>query len=136
MGIFNSFGAMSGQFAAKQERAKVAAALVEELKTPENLAGLIQSLQANGVTDLVRQWTAGSTAPTTPETVTRTFGNSPLLGTLVSKTNMPVGVIRTSMTVLLPLTIHQLALGGQIRPDGSATGSVLADFDRLAKALA
>ena len=56
MGIFNSFGAMSGQFAAKQERLQVANALVEELQVPGNIAELLHSLDTAGQGALVRQW--------------------------------------------------------------------------------
>ena len=49
MGIFNSFGAMSGQFAAKQERILVAKRLLEELQLPGKIAELVASFKSNGL---------------------------------------------------------------------------------------
>ena len=135
MGIFNSFGAMSGQFAARQERSKVAAALVEELKVPETIAEVMKSLHTNGVMDFVRQWAAGNTAPLSSEHLQQSVRSSALLDSIVRKTNMPVGVVKTSMTVLLPLLIRQLTVGGQLTPEGVVTGLPLTDSDQLAASL-
>lgn len=136
MGIFNSFGAMSGQFAAKQERAKVAASLLEELQTAGRIGELVKSVKANGLEKLLTEWTTGNTAPASAVQVQQSLKGNPLLDALVRKTNMPIGVVKTSLTVLLPLAVRQLALDGQVSPDGKATGWPLTDANGLAEALA
>ena len=80
MGIFNSFGAMSGQFAAKQERGKVAEALIQELKEPGKVAELLHSLHENGLGTLVREWVAGEKAPVTVAQLQQGLKQSTLLG--------------------------------------------------------
>ena len=135
MGIFNSFGAMSGQFAAKQERLLVANALIEEFKGPGKLVELIHLLNTNGQGNLVRQWASGEAAPMTATQVQQGLKQGTLLDNLTTKTKMPIGVVKTSLAILLPLSISQLAREGYVTAEGEPSGQLLTDSAGLAKAL-
>ena len=135
MGIFNAFGAMSGQFAAKQERLLVAKRLLEELQLPGMIAELVASFKSNGVRFLFFPWSAGQTTPAIAEEFQQCLKNSTLMNDLVRKTNMPVGVVKASLAILLPLTTHQLTTTGNITPDGEASEHPLTDIDKLIQAL-
>ena len=126
-GIFSSFGAMSGQFAAKQERGQVAKALVEELQQPGKLDSLVQELERNAPA-LLEQWTGGSTEPMPVAEVQKSLGKYDLLTSLVQRTNMPPGVVKSSLAVLLPIAMHHLATGRQA---GAAEPKVVADPQAL-----
>ena len=135
MGIFNSFGAMSGQFAAKQERRQVAEALIEELKQPGKIAELLHTLNQNGLGTLLQQWVAGEKAPVTVAQLQQGLKQSTLLDALTTRTKMPIGVVKTSLSVLLPISIDLLAREGIVTVDGEPSGKVLDDSTDLAEAL-
>lgn len=127
---------MSGQFAAKQERARVAPFLIEELRGSGRIAALIASFKTNGLGSLLSLWAAGETMPATAEQVQRALKGDQLVEELMRKTNMPLGVVKTSLTVLLPLTVRQLSLDGQLSADGTLAGLPLEDTTGLVAALA
>ena len=135
MGIFNSFGAMSGQFAAKQERRQVAEALIEELREPGKIAELLRSLNQNGLGGLLQQWVSGEKAPVSVAQLQQGLKQSTLLEALTTRTKMPIGVVKTSLAVLLPLSIELLAREGIVTVNGEASGQVLDDSRSLAEAL-
>ncbi len=69
MGIFNTFGAVSGQMSAKQEHLQIANALLEELKVPGKLAAILSSLRASEHATLLPRWIAGEISPVTASVV-------------------------------------------------------------------
>ena len=135
MGIFNTFGAVSGQMSARQERLQVADAFVEELKVPGRLAELLDSLRTSGQGDLMRQWIAGSTEPVSATQLQQGLRNCALLQNLATRTKMPTGVVKTGLSVLLPLTIAQLAREGYVTADGESSEKSLTELNGLAEAL-
>ena len=135
MGIFNSFGAMSGQFAAKQERLQVANALVEELQAPGKIAELLHSLDTAGQGALVQQWASGEMVAVTTTQLQQALQQSTLLEDLTRRTRMPVGVVKKSLAVLLPLSIGQLAQEGYVTAEGKASGKPLTSLTGLLDAL-
>lgn len=116
MGIFNSFGAMSGQFAAKQERAQIAGALAAELQVPGRLKAILRAIQNNGFTELLGQWTEGQTAPIAAGELPQSLAGTGLMESLAKRTSMPTGVVKGSLAQLLPLAVHYLSGTGQILP--------------------
>ena len=132
-GIFGSFGAMSGQFAAKQERGQVAKALVEELQVAGTQDALIKDLQQNAP-ELLRQWRSGVTSPVPSAKIDSILGKSDLIQKLSQRTQMPPGVVKASAGVLLPIAVHHLAAVKTPPEDGPQLGS-LSDPESLLQAL-
>ena len=135
MGIFNTFGAVSGQMSAKQEHLQIAKALIEEFLKPGKLAATLSSLKASDQGNLLRRWISGDSAPVTATAVQQGIGQCTLLTELENRTRMPSGVVKAGLAVLLPIAMAQLARDGDVTAEGDASAEAPADLDNLAHAL-
>ncbi len=135
MGIFNTFGAVSGQMSAKQEHLQIANALIEELLMPGKLAAIHASLKASDQGNLLRQWISGQSAPVTATAVQQGLTQCTLVADLERRTKMPSGVVKAGLAVLLPITMAQLAQDGFVTADGEAPAVAPSNLDSLARAL-
>ena len=135
MGVFNTFGAVSGQMSAKQEQLQVANALVEELKMPGKLVEILSSFKASGQIALVREWISGKTTAVNGAVVQQALKQSTFLEDLAARTKMPLGVVKSGLAVLLPLAIGQLARDGYVTAEGDPSAEQLTDLGGLANAL-
>ena len=135
MGLFNTFGAVSGQMSARQERLQVADALIEEFKVPGKLAGLLASFKQSAYGQMLQHWLAGQTDAVSPSQIQEGLGQSTLLQDLATRTRMPVGIVKTHLAVLMPLSIAQLGRDGYVTADGEASAKPLMEGESLADTL-
>ena len=86
MGILDTIESMAGQSGQGGNNAQVAGGLMQALdEHPGGLQGVIQSMQQNGMSQHVQNWSTGAQQTATPEQIQQGVGNTGLIDSVAAK---------------------------------------------------
>lgn len=123
MGLENLIESFGGG-AANSNHAQIVGALVQELESrPSGIAGLVQSLNQNGMWQTAEHWSKGETQPTNPATVENGLAGSGLIESIVQRTGLSQETIKAALAVALPIIVHHIVSNGHVTPQGEPTGT-------------
>jgi uncharacterized protein YidB (DUF937 family) len=119
MGLFDQLGQVVGNAlgGGAQANNPLLQAVVQQLRQSGGLAGLVQTLQKNGLADIVNSWVGtGANLPVSPQQIQQGLG-SDLLKQLAAKAGISPEVAGSQLAALLPGLVDKLTPEGRI-PDG------------------
>jgi uncharacterized protein YidB (DUF937 family) len=122
MGILDFIQSATGQSgaAAQGDQAKVAGGFIEALSShPGGIAGVLESLKVNGLTDHVGAWATGQAQTATPEQIQQGLGPTGLIQTTAEKAGVSPSVVTSALAIILPMLIHHFAQNGQAGESGN-----------------
>jgi uncharacterized protein YidB (DUF937 family) len=114
MGLLEGFGELTRQ---SVRQGRVAAGLLAALEQhPGGVAGLLQTLKGNGLSDRVSAWTRAEKYMATPQEVREGLKGSQLIGRTAQHAGVTPEVATAVLTTLLPLLLRQFAPAGNVAP--------------------
>ena len=116
MGIMDSLEQMAAQCMTQSggTSAHVAGDLMQALdEHPGGLAGVISSLQQNGLGEHVQNWASGAQATATPEQVQQGLQGTGLIDIVAAKANISPEMAKAGLAIVLPMVIAHFTQNGQ-----------------------
>ena len=126
MGIMDSLEQMAAQAMSQTggTNTHVAGGLMQALDDhPGGLAGVIASLQQNGMGEHVQSWASGAQTTATPEQVQQGLHGTGLIDIVAAKANISPEMAKSGLAIVLPMVIAHFAQNGQQQaPSGGFSG--------------
>ena len=111
-------GGMMGGQSAQNPLLRAVTSLLGQNSSVGGLAGLVQTLQKNGLGDIVNSWVGtGKNLPVTPDQIKQGLGGD-FLSQLAGKAGVSPDAARAQLSSLLPDVIDKLTPSGKIEVGG------------------
>jgi uncharacterized protein YidB (DUF937 family) len=127
MGILDSIQELAGQAgaAAQGDKARIAGGFIEALAAhPEGIAGVLNSLKANGMAEHVGAWATGQAQSATPEQIEQGLGSTGLIEKTAESAGVSSSVVTSALAIVLPMVIQHFAANGQSGGQSEEPGSL------------